>query len=147
MKQVGTVLFSNIVTMPVFKGKSTGKYELTITLDETQAADAEANGLSIVRSEYQGTEQVKAKLKSKFIMNAKTCVDRNRKPYVDNLGNLKEIPRGSKVNVYYTTKPYEMMDKSGVSNYLNAIQVIEENGTIEFDDYEDEDEYEGETEY
>lgn len=147
MKQVGTVLFSNIVTMPMFQGASTGKYELTITLDETQAADAETNGLSITRSEYQGTEQVKAKLKSKFLMSSKTCVDRLKAPYVDALGNLKEIPRGSRVAVFYTTKPYEMMGRTGVSNYLNAIQVIEENGTIDFDDYEDEDDFEDTGEY
>lgn len=121
----------------MFNGSSSGKYELTITLDEAQAADAEANGLAISRSEYQGTEQVKAKLKSKFQLNGKSCVDRNRQPFVDDMGALKEIPRGSRVAVFYTTKPYEMMGRKGVSNYLLAVQVIDEQSSIEFDSYED----------
>lgn len=141
MKQIGTVLFSNIVNQPVFQGSPTGKYELTITLDPSEAADAEANGLAITRSEYQGTEQVKAKLKTKFRLNEKSCVDRMKRPYVDDMNQLKEIPRGSKVAVFYTTKPYEMMGRTGVTNYLLAVQVIDENSGIEFDDYEDPDTY------
>lgn len=142
-KQVGTVLFSNIVNQPVFQGQSTGKYEVTITLDEEQTADAESNGLSINRGEYQGTEQVKAKLKTKFPLNAKTCVDRFKQPFIDENGKLKEIPRGSKVAVFYNTKPYKMAGKTGITNYLLAIQVIDENSSVEFDDYE-ETEYDGE---
>lgn len=81
------------------------------------------------------------------MLNAKTCVDRLKAPYTDELGALKEIPRGSKVAVYYTTKPYEMMGRKGVSNYLLAVQVIDENSDIEFDDYEDDAEYAEDVEF
>lgn len=132
----------------MFNGQPTGKYELTITLTEEQAADAEANGLSIQRSEYNGQSQVKAKLKTKFPLNSSNFVgkvatrDANGKPtswhpFTDDLNATREIPRGSTVSVVYTTKPYEMMGKSGVSNYLLAVQVIEENSAIEFDDYDE----------
>lgn len=137
LKQIGTVLFSNIVTQPVFNGQSTGKYELTVTLDQEQASDAETNGLEIKRKDYNGQEQVTAKLKTKFPLSTKTCVDRFKKPYVDDMNDIKEIPRGSKVAVFYTTKPYEMMGKKGVANYLLAVQVIDENSDIVFDDYEE----------
>ncbi len=138
LKQIGTVLFSNIVNQPVFNNQPTGKYEITITLTEEQAADAEANGLAVTRSEYQGTTQVKAKLKTKFPLNTTNCVDRTGKnPFVDDAGQVKEIPRGSTVAVIYTTKPYTAFG-GGVTNYLQGLQVIEENSMMEFDDYADE---------
>jgi hypothetical protein len=123
--------------MPVFNGTSTGKYELTLTLDAEQAADADSNGLSITRSNYQGNEQVKCKLKTKFPLNSNTFVNRYAKPFVDSEGKPKEIPRGSKVAVFFTTKPYEMAGKKGITNYLQGVQVIDENSSIEFEEYEE----------
>lgn len=137
-KQLGTVLFSNIVTMPEYNGKSTGKYELTITLDDAQFADSESNGLGVSTSEYNGQTQHKAKFKSKFKLGVKEVVDRYKQPYVDQDGNIKEIPRGSKVLVFTVPKPYEMMGKKGITNYLNAIQVVEEANTVDFEDYSEE---------
>lgn len=133
----------------MFNGQPTGKYEVTITLTGEQAADAETNGLSIQRSEWQGQEQVKAKLKTKFPLNAANCVDRFKKPFTDDMNQLREIPRGSTVAVYYSTKPYEMMGKKGVTNYLLALQVIDENSAIEFESYDEpaaisEEEFDGE---
>ena len=61
---------------------------------------------------------------------------------MDDMGALKEIPRGSRVAVFYTTKPYEMMGRKGVSNYLLAVQIIDEQSDIEFDSYEDDAGYE-----
>lgn len=137
-KQFGTVLFSNIVTQPSFNGAPTGKYELTVTLTEEQAADAETNGVSIQRSDYNGQTQCKAKFKTKFQPAKGTVVDRYKNPYVDDSGNLKEIPRGSEVCVHCDMKPYEMMGKKGVTNYLRAIQIVSENSGVEFDDYSEE---------
>lgn len=136
-RQLGTALFSNIVTQPSYGGTPTGKYELTITLSPEQAADAEANGLSITRSDYNGTEQVKAKFKTKYKPATNTVVDRKAKPFVDSEGNLREIPRGSQVAVFFQSKPYTMMGKAGVTNYLQGIQVIEENSSLDFETYED----------
>lgn len=146
LKQIGTVLFSNIVNQPVFNGQPTGKYEITITLTEEQAADAEANGLAITRSEYQGSTQIKAKLKTKYPLNVKNCVDRTGKnPFVDDAGQVREVPRGSTVAVIYTTKPYTAFG-GGTTNYLQGLQVVEENSAIEFESYEDQPEegFEGE---
>ncbi len=137
-KQIGTVLFSNIVTMPTFDGKSTGKYELTLTLDEAQFTDAEANGLGASSSEYNGNPQFKAKFKSKFKLGKKQVVDRFKNPYVDDAGEVKEIPRGSKVVVFTTPKPYKMLGNSGLTNYLNAVQIIEESAAIDFEDFSEE---------
>lgn len=136
LKQIGTVLFSNVVTQPVFNGTPTGKYEITLTFTEEQAADAETNGLSVTRTEYQGQTQIKAKLKTKYPLNSKNCVDRSRNPFVDDAGQIREIPRGSTVAVIYTTKPYTAFG-GGVANYLQGLQVIEENSSIEFDDYDE----------
>lgn len=136
-KQTGTVLFSNVITKPSFKGKQSDKFELTITLTPEEALDAENNGLSISRSEYQGNEQVKAKLKSKYQLPKSKFVDRYKNPFIDESGNLREIPRGSRVNVYYNTQEYDMPNGTVVANYLEAIQVIEENSDIDFDDYEE----------
>lgn len=137
-KQIGTVLFSNIVTQPVYDGKPTGKFEITLTLDEAQFTDAESNGLGATSGEYNGQAQYKAKFKSKFKLGKKEVVDRYKQPYVDEEGNLKEIPRGSKVVVFTTPKPYSMMGKDGITNYLNAIQIIDEATAIDFEDFSEE---------
>lgn len=142
VKQLGTTLFSNIVTKPVFKGKPSDKFEFTVTLTPEQAADAESNGLGITRKEYQGQEQITAKFKSKFQLIKNKVVDRKKQPYVNVEGELQEIPRGSLVAVYCVCKPYEMLGKEGITNYLSAIQVIEENSDVEFEDYEDDSEAE-----
>ena len=139
LKQVGTVLFSNIVNQPVWNGQASGKYELTLTLSPEEAADAETNGAGLKRKEYQGQEQCNIQFKTKFPMNDNNCVDRYKKPFVDDMQSIREIPRGSKVAVYYSTKPYEMMGKAGISNYLLAVQVIEENSAIEFESYDEPD--------
>lgn len=144
-KQLGTALFSNITKHAEFNGQSTGKYELTIVLDEGQAADAQANGLQVMESEYNGETQYKVKFKSKFKLGAKDVVDRQKRPYVDELGNIKEVPKGSRVLVFTNPKPYTMMGKSGVTNYLAAIQVIEEATSVDFEDFDEaEEEHEGE---
>lgn len=148
VKQRGQVLFSNIVTQPVFNGKPTGKYELTLILTAEQAADAEHNGLGVTRKEYQGQEQFTLKCKTKFPMNSKNCVNRDKSPYTDDLGQVQEIPRGSEVGVILQPKPYEMMGKSGITNYLIGVQIIEENSALDFDDFEDSEDYENdEAEY
>ena len=137
-KQFGTVLFSNLTTFPLFNGKPTDKYEITITLDDTQAADAEVNGLVTRADEYQGNTQTKAKFKTKFKLKNSNLVDRLRKAFVDDMGNLREIPRGSKVAVFYTQRDLDMPSGKITTNDLQGIQVVEEMTGVEFDTYEDE---------
>lgn len=142
IKQRGQVLFSNIVTQPVFNGKPTGKYELTLILTSEQAQDAETNGLGVTSKEYQGQTQYTLKCKTKFPLNSKNCVKRDKTPYSDDLGNVTEIPRGSEVVVILQPKPYSMMGKEGITNYLLGVQVVVENSALDFDDFEDDGEYE-----
>lgn len=136
-KQRGTVLFSNITKPPVFNGASTGKFELSIILDDMQRADSEEAGLQVSVKEYNGSEQCSAKFKTKFSLNTTNVVDNKKKPYVDNDGNIKEIPRSSEVVVFYTQRPYTMAGKSGITNDLKAIMVLKETAGIDFDEYVD----------
>ncbi len=136
MAQRGTVLFSNIVTQPEFSGKATGKWELTITLDDEQLSDAQANGFGIVEGEYGGQPQYKIKSKTQFKPNKLNVVDGAKQPFVNEDGEIKEIPRGSRVLVFMKHKGYEMMGKEGVANYLQGIQVIESaSAGLEFEDF------------
>lgn len=134
-KQLGTVLFSNLTKFPEFQGKPTGKYELTILLDEVQVADAEESGLQVSKKEYQGNDQFSAKFKTKFQLNGKKVVDKYKEPYVDSNKDLKEIPKGSRVVVFYTQRPYTMMGREGMTNDLRGILVLEEEVGIDFDEY------------
>lgn len=138
IKQRGSVLFSAIADFAKFNGQSTGKYELVLTLNDDQRADAESNGVGINVKDYQGQEQATAKFKSKFKLEKGMVVDRFKNPYVDAEGNIKEIPRGSEVVVFATSKPYSFAGKTGVTNYLNAIQIIEEANSIDFEDFSEE---------
>lgn len=142
-KQIGTVLFSYLTSSPVFNGKPTGKHELTLILDEEQAVDAENAGLGIKRREYNGSEQVTVKLTSQFKLSADSVRDRYKNPYIGEDGQIKEIPKGSTVCVHYTTKEYNIGGKV-IANYLSGVQVIEENSALEFDDYEESEEHDGE---
>lgn len=136
-KLKATVLFSNLVTQPTYNGQASGKYELTVVLDETQAADAEALGISYTTSDYNGQTQHKAKFKTKYQLPTNKVRDRQAMPFVDTDGNLREIPRGSEIIVFATCKPYTMMGKSGVTNYLQGVQVINESGDLDFEVFEE----------
>jgi hypothetical protein len=137
-KQRGTVLFPNITSFPIYNGAPSTKYELTITLNDEQVADGETNELSYSTSEYQGNPQHKAKFKTKWKPTGDKVVDKYKKPFVDDTGTVREIPKGSEVIVYYTQRPYEMMGRKGVTNDLRAIQVLEESSGVDFEDFSEE---------
>lgn len=135
-KQRGTILFSNLTDFPMFQGKKTDKYELTLLLDEEQATDAENDGLIVKEKEYQGNKQVTAKFKTKFRLKPKAFVDRFKKPFVDEESNIREVPRGSDVFVFYTQRSITMPSGVVVTNDLQGIQVIEEQTGITFEDFD-----------
>ena len=147
-KAVGTSLFTSLTKTMSYNGRDSKKFELTITLDEGQVADVENLGIkledgtdwSVPSSEYNGSTQYKMKFKSQYKVKAKDFVDRNRVPYVDSDGLIKEVPKGSKVSVFFSPAPYGAFQNTpaGVTLYLNGIQIINEGGGMEVETFEDE---------
>jgi len=132
-RQYGTALFSNIVT----QDKLSGKFSITLMLDEEQRADAETQELRIKEGTYQDKPQNTARFNTKYELPPKAVVGRDKAPFVSDQGARKEIPRGSEVLVIYRDRPWEHMGKSGVSYDLVGIQVINEvSSEILFDDLE-----------
>lgn len=107
----GTVAFSNVRTQDTWAGKPTG-YSLTLTLNDSDAALLEAEGVRL--KEYDGNQQ--RKFKSGF-----------EPQIVDMEGNAveKEITRGSKVRIL-TTLGKEPHETWGRSTYIDKIRVVEE---------------------
>jgi hypothetical protein len=102
----GKVAFSNLTEHDIYKGKSTGKYALTVTLD-----DPSAKGVKL--KDYNDTQQ--KKFTSKYRTEALAM---DGSPYVG------EIPRGSKVRVLYALG--QDGGEHGVGVYMNKIRVVEE---------------------
>lgn len=107
----GIVNFSNVTQHDVYNGQSTGKYSLTVTLDEDSANSLSASGVKI--KDYQGNKQ--RKFSSKFDV---TVLDAEGNKYSG------EIPYSSRVRLKYKLgKPHPV---HGVSTYLEAVKVLEE---------------------
>ena len=115
----GTLNFSNVTAHDVYNGQSTGKFSVTITMDEDDAATLAAQGVKI--KDYQGAKQ--RKFKSKFEIKR-----------FDSEGNRYngEVPYNSKVRLKYVLgQPHPV---HGVSTYLEAVKVLEEAEMTEGDD-------------
>lgn len=106
---IGKVAFSNVTEHDIYKGKSTGKYTLTITMDEEQAQLLRDQGVNV--KEYEGTPQ------RKFTTGYPiTMVDAADREWVG------EIPRGSEVKVLW--KAGEPNEEYGTPTYMNRIRVV-----------------------
>lgn len=119
---IGTVAFESLRKTDVFNGMDTGKYNVTLTLDEDSADQLEAEGVKL--REYEGNKQ--RKFTSKFMVET-----------FDSEGNPFEgqVTRGSKVKVLYSTgKPHPV---HGVAPYLVKLKVLElaEGGTGDDGDF------------
>ena len=115
---VGTVNFSNLTKHDVFQGQDTDYFNVTVTLSPEDAADLEAQGVTI--KDYQGNKQRKFKTKHQV----------NR---YDAAGEVYEgeVPYNSKVRIRYS-----LGDKHpiyGVPTYLEGLKVLEEAETTEDD--------------
>ena len=107
----GTLNFSNVTAHDVYNGQSTGKFSVTITMDEDDAATLAAQGVKI--KDYQGAKQ--RKFKSKFEVKR---VDAENNPYNG------EVPYNSRVRLLYKLgNPHPV---HGVATYLEAVRVLEE---------------------
>ena len=106
----GKAAFAHLDSTEVYNGQDTGKYTLTVTLDDENADLLAEQGVKL--REYEGNKQ--RKFTSKF--NVKV-IDANDKPFVGN------IPRGSVVRLSYkTATPHPV---HGTPTYLNAVRVVE----------------------
>ncbi len=107
---IGTVAFESLRQTDVYNGMDTGKYNVTITLDQDSAEVLEFEGVKL--REYEGNQQ--RKFASKYPVDI-----------FDNEGNRfdGQVTRGSKVKVKYSLgKPHPV---HGVSPYLVAVKIME----------------------
>ena len=106
----GKAAFAHLDSTEVYNGQDTGRYTLTVTLDDENAQILSEQGVKL--KDYNGDKQ--RKFASKF--NVKV-IDANDQPFVGN------IPRGSTVRLSYkTATPHPV---HGTPTYLNAIRVVE----------------------
>jgi len=106
----GKVAFAHLDSTEIFNGQDTGKYTLTITLDDENAELLAKQGVKL--KDYQDSKQ--RKFRTKF--NVKV-IDANDQPFVGN------IPRGSTVRLSYKTAAPDPIN--GTPTYLNAVRVLE----------------------
>jgi hypothetical protein len=105
----GVVAFSNLTAPDVYKGKSTGRYSITITMDEQNAEKLRSQ--NVVLKDYEGKAQRKFATQFNFVVE-----DAHGIPFVG------EIPYGSSVRVLYTTSPSE---EHGMVPHLLRVKVLE----------------------
>lgn len=107
----GIVNFSHITAHDEYpKGQSTGKFSMTITMDQESADSLASRGVKI--KDYEGNMQ--RRFSSKF--DVKTF-DSEGNPFNG------EVPRYSKVRLKYKLGPTHPVH--GVSTYLDAVKVLE----------------------
>lgn len=106
----GIVNFSNLTAHDEYNGQSTGKFSMTITMDQESADSLASRGVKI--KDYQGNMQ--RKFSSKY--DVKTF-DSEGNPFNG------EVPFNSKVRLKYKLGPAHPVH--GVSTYLDAVKVLE----------------------
>ena len=106
----GEVAFSHLTEFEKFQGESTGKYSLTITLDDEAASKLEGQGVKLKVHDGKKQRAFKTKWDFQYVDTAKTPQE-------------GELGRGSKVNVAYKLgQPY---GEYGVTTFLHGVQVVE----------------------
>ncbi len=106
----GTVAFESLNEHDIFNGQSTGKYTLTLTLDETSAQTLEGQGVKL--KDYEGKAQ--RKFSSQYPVSV---FDLEGKPF------LGQVTRGSKVRVQW--KKGNTHPVHGTPPYLEKVRVLE----------------------
>jgi len=106
----GTVAFQNLQQTEVYQGQDTGRYTLTLSLEEDMASKLSDEGVKV--KDYEGIAQ--RKFASKFPVR---IVNANDEPF------MGAIPKGSKVRVQY--KLGDSHPVHATPTYLNAIRVLE----------------------
>ena len=111
----GVVAFSNLQEFDTYKGQSTGRYSLVITMDDKDASVLSDMGVKVKEYAKAGEEPKKQrKFASKYKVD---IVDMNNEPI------QTEIPFGSKVRVLWATGDAHPVH--GAPTYLNKVRVVE----------------------
>ena len=106
----GIVAFECLRETDKFGGQDTGKYSVTLTLDDAEAAQLTKAGVKL--KEYEGKKQ--RKFASKYIPQV---FDADGNEY------RGRVPYGSKVRIVWTEgKPHPV---HGTTPYLNKLKVLE----------------------
>ena len=131
----GNVAFSNVTKHDEYMGQSTGRYSVTVTMDDSYADKLSSEGVKIktyVPKDEEGNPQeplLQRKFASKFGIGV---VDADNNPYEG------EIPRGSKVRVQFELGNEHPVH--GVSVYAKRVRILElAEETISGGDEEDKD--------
>ena len=106
----GTVAFQNLQQTEVYQGQDTGRYTLTLSLEEDMASKLSDEGVKV--KDYEGPAQ--RKFASKFPVR---IVNANDEPF------MGAIPKGSLVRVQY--KLGDSHPVHATPTYLNAVRVLE----------------------
>mgnify|MGYP003128152820 FL=1 len=106
----GTVAFQNLQQTEVYQGQDTGRYTLTLSLEEDMASKLSDEGVKV--KDYEGIAQ--RKFASKFPVR---IVNANDEPF------MGAIPKGSLVRVQY--KLGDSHPVHATPTYLNAVRVLE----------------------
>jgi len=107
----GTVAFSNLTEHDVYKGKSTGKYNVVLRLDDSEAAKLADLGVNL--NTYEGVEQRKFSTKYGF-----KFVDLDENPVTGELG------AGTEVRVAWSARESEG-NEFGTLTDLIAVRVVQ----------------------
>lgn len=116
----GNIAFSNVTEHDTFQGQSTGRYSVTVTLDDAMADKLQSQGVKIktyVPKDEEGNPldpMLQRKFASKYGIKV---VDSDDEPWG------REIPRGSKVRIKYALGNEHPVH--GVSTYVNAVRILE----------------------
>ena len=106
----GVVAFSNLTQHEEYKGKSTGRYSLVVTMTDSEASKLEDLGVFV--KEYEGAAQ--RKFSSQYHVGVVDLED-------NTVGG--ELPRGTTVRLLWTTGPIH--PEHGCPTYLNKVRVVE----------------------
>lgn len=108
----GTVAFANLAQHEEYKGQSTGKYSIVITLDNSDAEKLQSEGVKI--NMYK--DQPQRKFATKFEDFA--VIDNDGEPV-----SKSSVRWGDKVRIKYQLgAPHPV---HGITPYLQAVRVVE----------------------
>jgi hypothetical protein len=115
----GKAAFVNLTETEQYQGQDTGRYTLTVTLDDDAAQMLSQQGVKL--RDYEGTAQ--RKFSSKYPVK---IIDAEDNPFIG------PVTRGSTIRLSYKTGPAHPVH--GTPTYLNAVRVIELADDVGIDD-------------
>lgn len=123
----GIVAFSNLTQHDVFRGKSTGKYTLTITLDDDNANELERLGVDTKTYKEKAQRQFKTQYNIPVIdADDNVVIDMAKNGQED---QVQDLHWGTKVRVAFEVRPTQ----GGMTPYLKGVRVLELPDLEEYD--------------